>query len=109
MFSIYKVSSLAVAAVVSASVLMSANAIAETPGSAQAQETPMVLAAGDTISRSEARSMVRDQLKANGNRKLRVGSTSRSHGAWIVTVVTSQGTPAYKVRIDAVSGEMSRA
>lgn len=107
MFSIYKVSSFAIVAAISATVLMSTSSIAATQGTAEA--APMTVAFADAITRSEARQMVRDQF-ANSTRKgLRLGHTSKRRGAWVVSVVSVEGVPVYKVKIDAVSGEMSRS
>lgn len=107
MFSTYKVSGFAVAAAISASVLMSASSMAATTGTVQA--APMTIAFADTISRSEAREMVREQIANDTRKGLRLGKTTKRSGAWIVSVVSVQGIPVYKVRIDVVSGEMSRA
>lgn len=105
MFSFYKISTLAIVAAISASALMSVGSVA------RAEETaaePIVMAFAE-ISRTEARKIVKEQLKADGKRTLRVGNTVRGDGTWIVTVTTAQGTPVYKVEVDAVSGELSRA
>lgn len=107
MFSIYKVSSFAIIAAISATVLMSTSSIAATTSKAEA--APMTIAFAETISRNDARQMVRSQLKDNGKRHLRVGQTVKRKGSWIVSVNTASNIFLYKVKIDAVSGEMSRA
>lgn len=109
MFSIYKVGTFAAVAVISASVLMSTSSIAAPAQPTEAEAAPMVVAFAQTVTKSEARRMVRDQLRADGNRKLRVGTTSRSNGAWLVTVTSVEGIPVYTVRVDSVSGELSRS
>lgn len=109
MFSIYKVGTFVAVAAISASVLMSTSSIAAAAQPTEAEAAPMVVAFAQTVTRSEARRMVRDQLRADGNRKLRIGETSRGDGAWLVTVTTVHGTPAYTVRVDSVSGELSRS
>lgn len=89
MFSIYKVSSLAVVAAISASFLMSASSMA------------------GTLSGAEARELVREQLKAENIEGLRPLKTIEHDDSWVVTVITLQGDDVYKVRVDAVSGELS--
>lgn len=107
MFSIYKVSSFAVVAAISATVLMSTSSIAAATGTTEA--APMTTAFSDTISRSQAREMVREQIANDTRKGLRLGKTTKRNGAWVVSVVSVQGIPVYKVKIDVVSGEMSRA
>lgn len=107
MFSIYKISTFAIVAAISASALMSLGSVASATETTTAAE-PMVMAAAQ-ISRTDARQLVRAYLKEEGKRGLRVGSTVRGMGTWIVTVTSNQGMPVYKIIVDAVSGELSRA
>lgn len=107
MFSNYKVSTIAIVAALSASVMMPASSMAATGNKAEA--APMVIAFADTVSRTEARAMVRDQLRSSGVRDLRLGQTKRRKGAWLVTVTTNAGIAVYVVKVDIASGEMSRA
>lgn len=107
MFSIYKVSTLAIVAAISASALMSIGSVARAEEPTAASE-PMVVAFAQ-VSRTEARRIVREQLKADGKRSLRVGETVKRKGTWIVTVTTIAGITVYKVKVDADSGELSRA
>lgn len=107
MLSIYKMSSFAIAAAISASLLMSVSTVARAADTTTAAE-PMVLAASD-ISRTEAKKLVRAHLKSEGKRGFRVGNTVRRNGMWIVTVTNRDGIAVYKMTVDAASGELSRA
>ena len=110
MFSIYKISSFAIAAAISASLLLSVTSVATAAEtSAAGVQAASVEAAEAQISRREAKQIVKDYLKDSGKRGLRVSSVRAQGDYWLVSVKTATGLPATTMKVDKNSGDVSRA
>jgi hypothetical protein len=71
---------------------------------ALAAETPAPMASEQTMSVNEAKQLVRKQL-ADQNSQLRVGTAERQGNTAVVTLVSPEGIPARKIRIDLHTGQ----
>lgn len=112
MFSIYKISSFAIAAAISASLLLSVTSIAtaaETSVAAPGVQAASINEAKAQISRREAKQIVKDYLKDSGKKGLRVSSVRAQGDYWMVSVKTATGLQATTMKVDKTSGDVSRA
>lgn len=112
MLSIYKMSSFAIAAAISASLLLSVASVATAAEPATATsgtQAPSTVAMKASISKSQAKQIVKDHLKDSGKRGLRVSSVRAQGAFWLVSVKTATGLAAATMRVDKNSGELSRA
>jgi aspartyl/asparaginyl beta-hydroxylase (cupin superfamily) len=111
MLSIYQVSKIAVVAAISTSMLLSVSSLASASElTANAESAaPSTISAEAHITRSEARKIVNEYLKSNGKRNLRAGRTSGDGEYWSVKIATPMGVDAGAMRVDRVSGELSKS
>lgn len=111
MFSIYQVSKIAVIAAVSTTMLLSVSSLASAAETTVGAESaaPSTISAEAQITRSDARKIVNDYLKSNGKRNLRAGRTSGDGDHWVVKISTPMGVDAGTMRVDRVSGELSKS
>lgn len=71
---------------------------------ALAAETPAPMASEQAMSINEAKQVVRKML-TDENSQLRVGTAERQGDTAVVTLVSPEGIPAKKVRIDLHTGK----
>ena len=110
MFSIYKIGSLAVAAAISASLLLSVTSVAtaaETTAPMAVAKASQANTAKAAVSRREAKQIVKDHLKDTGRQNLRVTSVRTQGDYWLVSVKTATGLHAATMKVDKNSGELS--
>lgn len=61
------------------------------------------------VSRSEARRIVNNYLKKEGKKNLRAGKTTATDNYWVVEIKSPSGLVAGTMKVNRVSGELSKS